>query len=329
MTGKEFSKQSSVSLVTVYLGGPLPKYARTNLINTRKRFPNSRLVLISNHDNNRVFSEKNNISFYRFQDYKNEFSKIKEKTSHPVNFRKGFWIQTFLRFLAIADFHATCPNVEIIHFELDVILFNNFPLETFSQIANDIAFPMVTSTAGVGSVIYFRNSKSSLEMAKFFRNRITEDATSTDMTLLFNFYSQKNALVSILPIEDPNDLETPFHGIFDGATWGMFLTGTDPRNHRGWSFFHKKQISHIVNTDSRDLEIVGSLPYIQSQGGRSTPIYNLHIHSKHNRFFEQEKLMKFLQSKKNRDMKPYQKFYLAIFIKAVFDSLIRRVVSDA
>ena len=324
MSGDNNSAAKNISLVAVYLGGELPKYARKNLLSTKNRFPDADLVLISENENNRGFCDKNGISFYKYNNYEFNYSRIANLISHPINFRNGFWIHTSLRFYALAEFHASNPNTEIIHFELDVILLSNFPINSFRQLEEGVAFPLIAKNEGVASIVYLKKSEHSKRLSEHFQEGFIRNSKATDMTLLFDFYNSNTSIVSILPTESDKLSNNIFDGFFDGATWGMYLTGTDPRNQRGWSYIHRNQGHHKINTGHSQIEISNELIYIRSGSEAPIPLFNLHIHSKKTRLFEPKQLIAFLSSKKNQNNLEYRHLDIPVFIRATADYLVKK-----
>ena len=228
-----------------------------------------------------------------------EWQQLDQNLSHPKNFRENFWLTSLARFLALEDYLSRFAG-EIIHLESDVILAKDFPFSKFSNLAKPLAFPVLSKTQGIASVIYIRNHESSKCLANFSLQLSEEESRTTDMVMLKKFYDLNQNLVQALPtgplssntyrestseklIQDMRLGIDEFNGCFDGADIGIFLYGIDPRNERGKKVMRSTITSNFLNvreikfkwSEARNFpNVISEFPSIV------IPLYSIHIHSK-------------------------------------------------
>jgi hypothetical protein len=275
---------NTISLGFVYLGGKLPRYAKKNLLLTKERFPNHRIVLISDHiENNKL----KGIDFFFFNN-----SLISEEyslhSSHDISFREGFWIQTMARFTALAEYMSHNPQKPLIHFELDVWIAENFPFYIFESLNCETAFSLPAITEGSAAVLYLRDSLAAARLSNIFRDSIQNFPSSTDMTILRKIYDEGLMNVTSLPIK-PGQVNSDTNNfdrfLFDPSSWGMYFLGQDPRNSRGLQIFHRQEKHHEVDPSSFHVDSDGRTVKVL-KNSEEYSLVNLHVHSKDLRMFK-------------------------------------------
>ena len=284
-------------IALVYLGPKTPKYVFKNLLHIKNHFPKQDLVFISDSVKSLKKCSKLGINAWLFQDDIKESEKLKKHSSLPMDFRNGFWYSTTARFFALEAFLAENPNSQVIQFESDVWLAPNFPFSKFEELDRniDIAFPLETEFTGAASVLYIRDAHAAKAFCFETRKIMLNQENATDMTILGQLYKESFVKCLILPSLPPHSpginpgvkqeieqLITAgtdyFGGVFDAVTYGLYLMGEDPRNHRGKLVRFRRQEGHLVHCDKLKFECDPDSIRIINQ--ESTPLFNIHIHSK-------------------------------------------------
>lgn len=293
-----------MEIVLAYSGHKWPRYLEANLKYLKKAFPSQHVVLLSD----------NSLFPHRFREYA-ECISIEHKSermyeffsnlNHSKDFWDGFWFKTIERFFLLESYLSDRPGQSILHLEADVLLLNNFPFEKFEDLEHGLAFPMISDTQGVASVLFIRDLDSLRDFLTFAYGVSITDSTATDMSLLAQ-YAKHSQDVLILP-SIPRNYAAPernsilfklsqlmedskFDCLFDGATYGQYLFGIDPRNNLGNRKLFSTFPNHFVNPsnlefniDGRNsnlgIKLAGDLDYL-------TTICCLHIHSKDLRAFQ-------------------------------------------
>ena len=245
--------------------------------------------------------------------------------NHPTNFRNGFWSLTLLRLFALFECMKKMELDKVLHIELDVKLFRNFPWDCLEKMEFEVSYPLVTTDNGSAALLYLSGIQGLSKMLEEFSRQIKVNPSSTDMSLLGWYKKNHESEVGILPTF-PGQTHTAIpweQGCFDAATLGMFLTGTDPRNTRGWVYLFKNQPDHIAQTP-----LFEEFSYIQNTltfqyKGLNYPIYNLHIHSKQPRLFLDSGIRNAIRGNSFRDNEKHY-FKVDVFLAAMIRSLIRR-----
>jgi hypothetical protein len=267
-----------------------------NLLDIKSRFLKYSIVFISDNENAIEKAKKLGISTWLYQSNTALEHELKGLTSHPLSFRSEFWYHTTSRFFALEAFMSERPNEKLIQVEADVWLSDAFPVEHFSTLDAEIAFPLETNTTGSASILFLQNLEAAQKFSKIIRDCMRNDPTSTDMTILGWIYKNKAMNFCTLPTAigtsesynpDINcdvqkssvENQAYFGGVFDALTMGLYLLGEDPRNHRGFRFRYSNQINHILDCTKLEFRSNGRIPYVLNSSAQ-IPIFNLHNHSK-------------------------------------------------
>jgi hypothetical protein len=289
-----------VIIVLVHSGKKLPAHLIANLHFLSVAFPEKRILTVVDE-----FSTHTELNIEGFHSYlcksgMDGYHSLSKKLMHNERFLDGFWYKTLKRFFMLHEFMKENPNLPVLHIESDVILLPNFPFQDFLTLKEDLAYPFVSDTHAAASILFVKN----FEAIDYFMTFIREapiDAHDTDMTLLARF-SKVSENVFVLPTVVPSlesGVETtfyynkhqPFKGIFDGATYGQFLFGLDPRTFFGFRRLFYSPPSHLVKPSELRYSVQTTtgqtILNVSDVSNNSFPLYNLHIHSKDLRVFKQ------------------------------------------
>lgn len=294
----------NLKLVFVHLGENRVDHLWSNLKALLVRFPNLDINLVSDQYHKSKF-DMTKINFH-FYEQPEEVKVALENLKHDTKFRAGFWLLTLERFFALNQFHQLYPDAKVLHIESDILLFPGFPFEEFSKLEK-LAWLRVDSKRDVAAILYSPNYEQTNWFAKQILDLMSLDRHTTDMIGLHDLRNKFNQNIQVLPSmsseieESPSGrkfpvmeplkslsaLETRFGGIFDPAAYGMWLTGSDPRNYygkqisfdteeilRGGTFFNPGIYSYNFSKDE-GLTI--------SLGKKRVRVWNLHVHSKDTR----------------------------------------------
>lgn len=287
------------TLVFVHIGTMYPKYLINNIERTRRLYPEKKIVLIGDFPPNRNWLESTNVKF--FIDRKNEaFEKVFSFGNYEAHFRDGYWRHTLERLLALEAYHEENSNESLLHIESDVIIFPDFPFETFAQVQK-VSWMNHSPAADIASLVFLPN----LESTKSFSNhlvRVFGDKGGSDMDVLYemrkepheygllptintkliSYNNSKHPTESLIQLE--NDIIGDFTGVFDALGLGMWIAGIDPRNKYGFTRIHARNYIDTgviaVDPSNIELEVTDEGKLLIRDGDELVPVYNLHIHSK-------------------------------------------------
>lgn len=299
-----------MDIVLVYLGTRTPRYALLNLSLLRARFPNNRIVFLSDSSKNIEKAKRIGVESTLVPSPEENWSIKPKSFSHDTEFRSGFWYKTFARFYALGYFSQQKPLDSFLHVESDVLLLPSFPLQQFNQIKESMAYPLSTTRDAAASTLYVKNHESYLRFMNFAELRVVDDPTSTDMSVLAQYAAERSSEVLVLPSALPSSLSftdaTPskdfvkfsqgidfFDGIFDANTWGQFLTGQDPKNAHGISKVYHHMPHHAV--EPRNYEVSFEKNLFVTIENQKRSLHSLHIHSKNAKYFRLESSQKSVQ----------------------------------
>lgn len=268
---------------------------------------------------------------------------IQSKLSHPSDFRDNFWANTLIRFIALHQYISMFDE-QLIHIESDVIISDDFPFSKFENLPKSIAYPMVSPSQGIASILYLRNKISSNLLIEEIERQVSSNPATTDMLILGSLMKRNSESIQILPSAPAGSLDIShdaslqnnlaygsayFGGVFDGADIGCFLAGHDPRNSKGWRRVRALIAGNLVNP--RDLVFSFSknrnfLDVSEVNTRRTVPLFNLHIHSKDLRFFKERSAPRILNKRiKNSHLPEAEEFSIRAIAQVIKIALRRRV----
>lgn len=270
-------------VLLIYTGDHVPKYVLNNLFLLRKAFPNIALEFIS--DSAKAIDAVNQIEVptWKCDNPEHTYSLIKDKLTHPMEFRDAFWFHTLARLLIVRDFMRSHPGESVLQIECDNWIAPDFPFSTFEELEKGLAFPLLSNGLGVGSIIYIRDLQSAEVLSNYVTHEVLANSQATDMNILGNLAKLRQDLVYVLPTRIPSE---PFVGLFDAADWGMYLFGEDPRNHQGTlKLFNTRYAGQYTIRDGNSIPPARPTLKLVDRSV-SYPLYCLHIHSKDRRIFK-------------------------------------------
>jgi hypothetical protein len=326
----------------VHFGKRVPKHLALNIARCIQFFPTIPTVLITNRDC--VISEVNGLEVYLYES-SSEWHQLDLSLSHPKHFRENFWLTSVARFLAIENYAGVYPG-EILHVESDVLLASDFPFAKFSDLEKSIAFPIVSKSQGIASILYIRDHEIAKMLVNLTIEMSVEDSQTTDMLILRRFYETYPILHQILPTGPRiNSLSTNyadeqlwtqmdfaislFGGYFDGIDIGYFLFGVDPRNDKGKKHLRRSIPTSYLPVSKLHFAYSRERNFLDVRAGESTrsfPLFSLHIHSKNTKLFSVKKSLKALQHGVNSYQSPEAtELVVQVFIRMGCAAITRRL----
>lgn len=299
---------TKLEVVFVQLGNNRALHVKPNIIRMLNLFPDIQVNLVVDAQSIKHFKGLKNVQIYRYRS-PHEIDILFNFNQHDQTFRSGFWRHSLERIFAINEFHASRPDVKILHFESDVLVLPNFPFTKFQDL-NDLAWCTYNESRDVASILFSSKSEDTEWLAARVKEEMRSDLRTTDMKVL-SLISKKNPKkISKIPsipsnsnsklinqkskirLSDYNQLSSGFNvfgGVFDSAPIGMWLLGQDPRNHFGKLFIHATSFidngDSFVNPADVKYRINQRGEMIIEDGKIFYPVYCLHVHSKELKLF--------------------------------------------
>jgi hypothetical protein len=332
--------EDNLELVLVHLGDKFPRILKANLKYIKIKFPKIQLTVIVDNIKNIEYLKKNDVNSRLYADL-NDINHLFENHNFSSEFRNGFWQTSTKRLFAFLEYCSVEPFSPKIHMENDIHLFPNFPFNKFNKL-NKLAWLGYNDSRDVGSIIFCPNKIEADWLTSELIKKMSETTDFTDMTLL-RYVSLNNPQKMIkLPIAESfrSDLFSPevdrderernsqyfktFGGIFDAAPLGMWITGQDPRNHRGKLLLHVNHKDSFIQPGYADYSSdVDNCLYLSE---KAIPIYNLHVHSKDLNVIggNVNSLKKYIKLAKNKDL--VSKYSFTLFLKLLCNFLLKRIL---
>jgi len=206
------------------------------------------------------------------------------KIGFPSFYKDSFWLLTFLR-LYVLFLYVKKNNIKnFIHIENDNLIYQDTSI--FSNLLPDCYFTKVGPYCG-SSGLMFCNSVNKFEhiinkMLFLIKKgeKTVQKYTSYDFLsemILIDLLVQAN-IAKYLPLFPEDEFFNLTNCVFDGASYGQYVGGTNNGNGPGWY-----GLNHFVGQKLHNKEITISftskIPTV-TQNNITANIFNLHLHSK-------------------------------------------------
>jgi len=314
-------------IVIIYLNNILPRYAWKNLKYLSSTFPIKRIVVVSNVEENRskIYNLKN-VEFYFLDNFAKELSTLTHESKLPMDFRNGFWVSTIARFKALEIFMRHEGVKSALHIEADVLLLWNFPFGCDFLKTSKLAFPYVSEKKAAASIFYVGDISTLIDFNAFIVTSIKRDPGITDMGILANYGSLKEDQVVRLYSGFGDVANACSNYIFDAATFGMYLTGQDPRNSKGFVRTYFDVDDHVVKPSEIVFNFNEKKEAVVRIGNKNYILANLHVHSKQSKYFSKNRSEKLIRRAITDEYKHQKKtFSFEIWSGMVINYLVRRI----
>ena len=248
----------------------IPEYTYVSIEQTKK-VTGVDSVLLTNKDFN-IF--KNEIQ---------EFFNICKK-GFPSFYKDSFWLLTFLR-LYVVFLYVKHNNInKFVHLENDNLIYDT--LNVFENLPLGCYFTKVGPYCGSSGLMYCNNTeKFSNVINKMLLlikkgEHVVRSYTSYEFLsemILIDLLVQAN-IAEYLPLFPDDKYFNLTNTVFDGASYGQYIGGTNNGHGPGWyglnhyvgQKLHNKDITIAFNNKKPNI----------THSNKDVSIYNLHIHSK-------------------------------------------------
>ena len=294
--------ESKPKLVFVFLGRNFPDYAKASL-DLVGVTNDLEIVLLANQAVKQQVLNPN-IEFIPVEDFydPSAFDQIRRISLNSPTFRDGFWLKTLERFFVLEQFMIAFSVKNILHAELDQLLFrvDHLSKNLIASKFSGLMLPFHSPGIAVASVVFVSDFGV---LTDFVNYSVKQTSFDNEMALLANwakdspskvyaaptFSSLKHSIDYELRIGLPLIEDSTTQGYLDPAQVGQWVGGIDPRNVPLRSCPMNKFVDppRELLLDKSDLsEFVFKFDadegFLTIDRERSTPsrLYNLHLHSK-------------------------------------------------
>jgi hypothetical protein len=288
-----------MEIVYVHLGTTKNSYLSDAMERSLSLFPEVKHTLILDHFDSVCISSPN-VNLVK------NVSKVLEsetlRRNVDLEFRKGYWNFTLERIFAVLDYQIKNNVTNILHVESDVVLLETFPFDSIQR-CGFIHWCEYGEGHDVASLLHIPSSIDADLVQNQMISILKDKPNLTDMQLLHSTRSKaKN--VRLFPSKGIDKCESdltlesfycecfPEDFIFDGLTYGMYLTGQDPRNNYGRYFVGDNSPFESGATHINPRKFFWSLDKTGILGakslccGKTSKLQNLHVHSKNKKLFK-------------------------------------------
>ena len=249
---KEFTHSS-------YVYTDLPSYANLSMQQTQK-FLNEESILLDNNIVNNDF----------FKEMEVFFNLCKEK--FPSFYKDPFWFLTLARLYVVFLFCKRENISNFIHLEYDNLIYSD--LNQLKTLKPSVYFTQVGPYCSSAGFVYC----NSLECFEKFINKLqqlinkgenivrgfTQYDQLSEMIMLDLIFTHTKEIVDYLPILPLGNCSNNFNDLqilFDGASYGHYLGGTNNGNESGWYGLHH-YIGREIANKSIDVVFENNKPFV-------------------------------------------------------------------
>jgi hypothetical protein len=320
-----------VKFILIQLRNSPEEYFWLNAIRLKRYFPDEQLCIIS--DNSKVLKKAQELGYETWQYARNpEALKIFSNHGLPSQFREGFWQVTSERLFALTDYVISEDPGPALLIESDVLLMQNFPIKEIKELKK-LHWCNFNSDRDVAALLYIPNSYEAKWLSQQMLHYFNADNYLTDMTVLRKIASDNPLRISYFRTASDDEVRTKSEfqiprvaeldeisqhlekGIFDGAAVGMWLTGEDPRNNKGFLIRHRFLADGNIDLRDKKFKFRNGDLFLTS-GDLEMPVFNLHIHSKRKQAFgnSSKSYLEFLVHISNWNVN-IPIFFVSVFLK--------------
>jgi hypothetical protein len=211
------------------------------------------------------------------------------KTGMPSFYSDPFWFLTLLRLYVVYLYKKKKNIKEFLHLEYDNLIYSD--LNVLKNLTQSIYFTRVgpyQSSAGFvycNSLNHFEKFIKKIiqliEKGENFVQRFTQYNQLSEMIMIDLIHTHTKDTMDYLPILSRgigNDNFNKLGVLFDGASYGQYLGGTNNGGKEGWYGLHH-YIGQQLRSGSIKVFIDNKKPVVMFNN-TIIPICNLHVHSK-------------------------------------------------
>ncbi len=298
------------SIVFVHIGSQLPDYLKYAVYQARIFNPEIAIYVAGNEKAFAAYS----FNFDQLNVKKVFLEQLPRTTihqrfivnsTHDKNYRNGFWLYATERFLYLHDLMQHLGLFDVFHLESDNMLYADLQsmLPVFRAHYPRIAAVFDTDTRCVPGFIYLAHKEAMEHLAEFFVRQARTGKNDMDVIGLYRELNGRETIDQLpilmksylyhYPLVSGTGQRTTrpesyiqyideFKSVFDGAAFGQYLGGQDPRNGPCAPGFVNLDaifnVSNIIFDWKRD-RWGRRVPYARV-GQDQVKVNTLHIHSK-------------------------------------------------
>jgi hypothetical protein len=248
----------------------VPEYTYVSIEQTKK-ITGIDSVLLTNKD------------FYIFKDEIHDFYNTC-KYGFPSFYKDSFWLLTFLR-MYIVFLYVKHNNIDkFVHLENDNLIYDTF--NVFKKLPSGCFFTKVGPHCGSSGLMYcndiqkFNNVINKMLVLIKKGEQVVRTYTSYDFLsemILIDLLVQAN-IAEYLPLFPDDKYFELTNTVFDGASYGQYIGGTNNGHGPGW-YGQNHYVGQKINDKILNINFNVKKPNIV-YSNKEASIYNLHIHSK-------------------------------------------------
>lgn len=247
----------------------IPDYTYTSIKQTKK-ITNSDCILLSNN----------------IDEYFNELQDFFEicKQGFPSFYKDPFWLLTLLR-IYIVYLYVKKNNINsFVHIENDNLIYKNYTV--LQNLPPGCYFAKVGPECGSAGFMFCNNLEKFTITINSLKHLLTKGENSVKPYTSYNFLSEmilidlliRGNKAEYLPLLPSDKYFDKTNCVFDGASYGQYIGGTNNNHGPGW-FGLNHYLGQLLSQNRAQIIFDKQVPYAIIDNVKAD-ICNLHIHSK-------------------------------------------------
>jgi hypothetical protein len=212
------------------------------------------------------------------------------KKNFPSYHKDPFWLLTLLRLYTLFLYVEKNNIEEFLHLEYDNLIYDNPKI--LRKLPSGIYFTAVGKELASAGIVYCRKQEhftkfinkllQLIEKGENFVSKFTNQHHLSEMVLIDLIKTYTSDIDYLPTLPDDNHFST-LQCLFDGASYGQYLGGTNIGHSPGWYGLHH-YVGEALHHKKFEVQF-NKTPFLIYKG-KKIPIFNLHIHCKRLEEFE-------------------------------------------
>lgn len=249
----------------------IPDFSKVCIESCKKHLNDEPIVITNDFINNELTEET--VNFFTLC-----------KKGFPSLYRDPFWFLTLLRIFIVFEYVKKHNINEFIHLEYDNIVYSGESV--FEQLPDGCYFSRVGPEAGSAGVMYCNSILKFENVISGIKNLIRKGEDVIKKYTSYDFMSEmimidllvRGEKAEYLPLVPGDKFFDLTKCVFDGASYGQYIGGTNNGHAPGW-YGMNHYVGMMLHSKQIQIKFENKHPAVLYKDCLSD-IFNLHIHSK-------------------------------------------------
>lgn len=254
-----------------YVFGEIPEYAQICIQRCKEQLKCDPVIITDEIVRNNLSEQV--INFYKLC-----------KTGFPSFYDDPFWFLTLLRLFVVCEYAKLFNKHEFLHLEYDNLIYMQDTV--FKRLPENCYFTKVGPGCGSAGIMYCNSILSLERVVSGIKTLLKKGQHIIKKFVSYDFLSEmimidllvKGNKAEYLPLVPTDKFFELTNCVFDGASYGQYIGGTNNGHTPGW-YGLNHYVGMLLHNNDIQITFKNKTPGVTFRNYAS-PIFNLHIHSK-------------------------------------------------